>query len=824
MHSNVFSRKYAAARRGAIALDFNHLNKVQREAVMTTEGPLLLLAGAGSGKTTVLINRIANLLKYGCGSDTDFVPAGVSDDDLHFLEEYLSAPSDASRVRLRQLCAVEPAEPWRIIAITFTNKAAGELKDRLEKMLGTGADDIWAMTFHSACARILRRHIDKLGYDRSFTIYDTSDTASLMKRILKDLDIEERNFPHRTVLGYISRAKDAMISAEEFYSSAESTADMRRRIIGRAYLDYSERLKSANALDFDDLILLAVRLFQEHPDVAQLYQNKFKYVLIDEYQDTNNLQYLLASELSGGHGNICAVGDDDQSIYKFRGATIENILSFERQFTNARVIRLEQNYRSTGLILDAASDVIRNNKGRKGKKLWTEKQPGEKPVMYVKADEREEAQLVADTIIASVADGRQWHEHAVLYRLNAQSNQLETAFKRSGVPFRIVGGMGFYDRAEIKDMLAYLCVLHNPDDNLRLLRIINQPPRGIGPTTVGRLTEIAARSGRPIFEIIRESQNHESLKSAAAKLHSFADMVDDLRELADIAPLDELYDTLLARCAYIEMLKEKKSDENISRIENVWELKTNIISFLNENGGSLFDFLSETALYTDLDRDDHGSDRVMMMTMHSAKGLEFDTVFIVGAEEGVFPGARAVGQPDEMEEERRLCYVAMTRAMRRLVFMSARRRMLFGKTTSAMPSRFVREISSDNIDVFEPFSPFGGFGYDFSEGFQRSGGPDAHINRPSNGKTAEIPWQKHSQSTASQRASFSTCDSSPDDKLPNFKKGDTVEHKKFGRGFITDLKPGGGDVLIEIAFENEGTRRMLLKSVARYLSQIENEE
>ena len=812
-------KRFIAARRDAIACDFAHLNDIQLKAALTTQGPLLLLAGAGSGKTTVLINRIANLLKYGSGSDSEYVHPDISEEDVSFLETYAASRSrDEVRndlafekdSRLQELCAVDPVEPWRIIAITFTNKAAGEMKHRLEAMLGSSAGDIWAMTFHSACSRILRRDIDRLGYERSFTIYDTSDTAALMKRIMKDLGIEERDLHHKSILGYISRAKDAMTTANEFLAEAEKTSDFRRIMIARAYVEYEDRMRAANALDFDDLILLTVRLFGEHPDVLQHYQKRFKYVLVDEYQDTNNLQYLLASALADGHGNICVVGDDDQSIYKFRGATIANIMSFESHFKGARVIRLEQNYRSTGYILDAANDVIRNNLGRKGKTLWTENTPGNKPELHIVDDEREEAQFVADKVVASMAEGRNWSDHAVLYRMNAQSNQFETAFKRAGVPYRVIGGTGFYERAEVKDMLAYLCVIHNPRDDERLLRIINDPPRGIGNTTIGRLTELALETERPVFEIIRDAHKHESLKSACARLQLFADMIDDLRDLADSLPLDELYDVLINRTGYIRMLEEKDLIENVSRIENVRELKTNIISFINENGGTLFDFLSETALYTDNDRDDYGTDRVNLMTMHSAKGLEFDMVFIVGTEEGVFPGTRAVGDPAEIEEERRLCYVAMTRAMRRLYFTSARQRMLFGKTSSAKASRFVREIDGENVDIHDPRSYLNSTDDDDSNGFFHEPSNDFRPHRPPPRPAAKP--KKYNVSLHSKS------------RVPNseFKKGDMIEHTVFGRGLITSMELGGGDALIEIAFDEVGTKRFMLGTTARYLSIVES--
>ena len=868
-----FEERFITARRAAICRDFAHLNEMQRQAAMTTQGPLLLLAGAGSGKTTVLINRIANLLKYGNGSDSTFVPPEANEEDLAFLESYMnSLPADAEtsiipnsefripnptseelQERLRNLCAVDPVQPWRVIAITFTNKAAGEMKQRLEKMLGPEADDIWAMTFHSACARMLRRDIDRLGYERSFTIYDTSDTASLMKRILKDLEIDEKNLPHKMVLGYISRAKDSMTAAGEYLAEAEQTNDMRRKIIGQAYIEYENRMKASNALDFDDLILLTVRLFNENPDILQHYRTRFKYILIDEYQDTNNLQYLLAAALAGGHGNICVVGDDDQSIYKFRGATIENILNFEKHFTDARVIRLEQNYRSTAYILDAANEVIRNNKGRKGKKLWTRNDPGQKPELHMTENERTEAQLVADKIIESAANGRSWREHAVLYRMNAQSNQLETAFKRAAIPYRVIGGTGFYERAEIKDMLAYLCVIHNPGDSVRLGRIINNPPRGIGDTTVGRLTEVAAEMGISSYEAIKESQNHENLKNASERLHRFAEMIEGLRETAETTTLGELYDALLSRSGYVRMLEEKDSYENQSRLENVRELKTNIISFMNENeNGSLFDFLSETALYTDLDRDDSSADRVNIMTMHSAKGLEFDTVFVVGAEEGLFPGARAIGEPLELEEERRLCYVAMTRAMRRLYFTCTRQRTLFGKTAASEPSRFVLEISADNIDTHESFNMFGS--YDFKLPFNRTGGPGESVGAPpstSRTDTYGAPpstsrTDNNGASLAASRnigsdtpatpvyrpsgrkrhspfgASVAVKNASPPPRpgiSPNsdFKIGETVSHDVFGCGLITSIKPAGGDALLEIAFDEFGTKKFLLNSAAKYL-------
>ncbi|MDD5937626.1 MAG: UvrD-helicase domain-containing protein, partial [Clostridiales bacterium] len=472
--------RFCRARRAAIEGEFAHLNPEQRRAVLATEGPLLLLAGAGSGKTTVLINRVANLIKYGRGSDCDEVPGWVTEEDLAFLEDYAAHPAEAGKVRAERLCQVEPAVPWSILAITFTNKAAGELKERLERMLGPSAGDIWASTFHSACARILRRDIDRLGYSTSFTIYDTADSERVVKDILRDLNIDDKAFPPKSVLGYISRAKDAMQLAKDFAAECGKTGDYRLQRIAGIYTEYEKRLRSANALDFDDLIFQTVRLLRQDEEVRTYYQRKFRYVLVDEYQDTNNLQYQLASTLAGGYENFCVVGDDDQSIYRFRGATIENILSFENQYKGCRTIRLEQNYRSTGNILEAANAVIRNNQGRKGKELWTDHGDGDKVQLYTAMNQDDEAQYVAARILSGYSEGRHWKDFAILYRMNAQSRELEMAMKRNGIPYRIIGGTRFFDRAEVKDMLAYLCVINNPADDLRLQRIINNPPRGIG--------------------------------------------------------------------------------------------------------------------------------------------------------------------------------------------------------------------------------------------------------------------------------------------------------------------------------------------------------
>lgn len=785
-----FRKRYLDARRKLIASDFAGLNPEQLQAVMTTQGPLLLLAGAGSGKTTVLINRIVNLMRYGTAADSDEIPFDASEEDIAVMEAGVSE-------RSRTVAAYEPVEPWRILAITFTNKAAGELRTRLEKALGAGADEIWAQTFHSACVRILRREAERLGFSRSFTIYDTADSQSVAKQIIRDLNLDEKMFPCRSVLAAISKAKDDMVSPEQYSAAAQSSYDVRRTKIGLIYQEYARRLREADAMDFDDLILNAVRLLREYGDVREYYQRKFKYVLVDEYQDTNNLQYMLTSLLAGGYENICVVGDDDQSIYKFRGATIKNILDFEKQYKNAKVIKLEQNYRSTGFILEAANAVISNNVGRKGKKLWTAAGKGYRPYLHVAPNENEEAQFVAEKILEDFSQGVNWGEHAVLYRMNAQSNQMEYAFKRRGIPYRIYGGTKFFDRAEVKDMLAYLSVIANPNDSLRLVRIINTPARGIGTTSVEKAMALAAERGTGLFQVISHADEYPELRRAAARMVQFACMIDELRAMSADLPADELYDAVIERTGYINALLEKDTREDQARIENVRELKTNILSYIKDSGDpSLHGFLDEVALYTDLDNLDRDADCVTMMTIHSAKGLEFPVVFLVGAEEGIFPGTRAIGEHEEMEEERRLCYVAITRAMKRLYITCATQRMLFGHTSSNRISRFVEEIPSGCLEK----------GY-VPKGFHYSDQPRGFEPRAEKPGKAKPIRPIFTPSTASAAA-------------PAFQQGEMVEHKSFGKGMIVSMTPMGGDHLVEIAFDKVGTKRLMLKAAAKLMKKL----
>ncbi len=824
MLDHQLEQRFTAARRAAIARDFASLNEQQRQAVLDTEGPLLLLAGAGSGKTTVLINRVANLMRYGRGSDSPEVPQWVTEEDLDFLETY-ARTGEGDRLRMEELCSLDPAAPWTILAITFTNKAAGELKERLGAMLGPQAENVWASTFHSACVRILRRDIERLGFASSFTIYDTDDSLRVIKDCLKTLELDDKQFPPRSVLGYISRAKDQMLLAPDYLAQKEKEGDFRLIRIAKVYVEYQRRLWEANALDFDDIILHTVRLLQQFEEVRAYYQRKFRYVLIDEYQDTNNLQYLLASTLAGGYENFCVVGDDDQSIYRFRGATIENILSFEQQYPTCRTIRLEENYRSTKHILEASNAVIRNNQGRKGKELWTKAGEGEKLTLYTAMNENDEAQYVAARVLEDFSQGRAWKDHAVLYRMNAQSNQLETAFKRNGVPYRIIGGTRFFDRAEVKDMIAYLAVLNNPEDDLRLQRIVNNPPRGIGAKTMETAQEVARREETSLFSVLDNARMYPELERSAAKLAVFTNLMGELSALLPTLPLDQFYEELMIRTGYATMLESKNTVEDRTRLENIRELLTSIRGYM-ENAGeepTLAGFLDEIALYTDLDSHDPDQDCVVMMTMHSAKGLEFPVVFVVGAEEGIFPGIRAIGEPEEMEEERRLCYVAMTRAKEKLYLTCAGQRMLFGRTSSNRPSRFVEEIPPEHLERS---------GRTFLDREESWGGmPSRTSGYGGYGKPERSPYDQRPQTSGGQRRDYggfsramgsgsSSVSTAPKTDLSAFHKGDMVRHKAFGQGMILSIQKMGGDALVEIAFDNVGTKRLMLKSAAAHMTKV----
>ena len=805
-------KRFIAARRSAIAVDYQNLNPRQREGVLATEGPLLLLAGAGSGKTTVLIHRVANLLQYGRGSDTEEIPIPITEDEVAFLEQYAQSPDASQRPLVSYLCAVEPARPWEVLAITFTNKAANELKERLSVMLGEEtAADVWASTFHSACVRILRRDIDRLGFDRSFTIYDSDDSKRVIKDILKELGLEEKTFPPREVQSVISRAKNDCQTPEEFQAQWREINDYRKINIGKVYSLYNRKLREANALDFDDLLWHTVRLLETVPEVRDYYRRKFRYILIDEYQDTNALQYRLAALLTGPGKNICVVGDDDQSIYRFRGADITNILSFEKQFPGARVIRLEQNYRSTQHILDAANAVISHNRSRKGKTLWTNNGAGELVTVKTTFHEGDEANFVLGQIMTHYRRGGSWGDCAVLYRTNAQSNALEYACKRNGVPYKIYGGLKFFDRAEVKDMLAYLSVINNPTDDLRLRRIINVPARKIGLTTVDKAQLIATEQNRTLYDVFRQADRFPSLKSAAARLIAFTDMIEDLRRRLPDCDLLDFYDLLCDRSGYTAALREKDDLESRGRLENVEELKSSILSYLENAEGdpSLSGFLDEIALYTDLDSRVDGDNCVTMMTMHAAKGLEFSQVFVVGMEEGLFPGNRAMGDPDEMEEERRLCYVAMTRAKDKLTLTNARQRTLYGRTTPCMPSRFLNEIPEDNMEWLSKPQPRSD-SWDEDDAGYDGGGYGAYARRTASAApSARKPDAlRTSAAKAAPRPAAPRMDLQP---------GEMVDHDAFGRGMVLSVHPVGGDAMVEVAFDKVGTKRLMLKMAAQHL-------
>ena len=792
--------QFLAARRAYIAAQFQNLNDMQRQAVMTTEGPLLLLAGAGSGKTTVLIHRIANLIRFGCGSDSQEIPAEIRQEDVEFLRSGdFSQPGD--RMRADALCAVRPAAPWSIIAITFTNKAAQELKTRLETAVGEQAYDVWAMTFHSACCRILRRTIDRLGYDNRFTIYDTQDSERIMKDILHGMQLDDKTFPPKSVLAQISRAKDQNQGPEEFSRTADAAGDYRLEKIAEAYTEYQHRLKANNAVDFDDLILLTVQILEQFDDVREYYQRKFHYVLVDEYQDTNLLQYRLAALLAGGRKNICVVGDDDQSIYRFRGATIQNILNFEQEYPGARCIRLEQNYRSTQSILEAANAVISHNQGRKGKTLWTANGKGDPILVFEAADSLEEANFVSSQILAQ-SHGQNFQNFAILYRTNAQSNALEYSFKRNGIPYRIIGGTRFFDRAEIKDMLAYLCVINNRSDDLRLLRIINNPTRGLGGKTIEMVQRLAEAEGKPLYEVISNARQYQPLERSAEKLLRFSRIIEGCAQLLqEQMPLDQFYEEVMLRTGYRAMLKEKHTEENQTRLENIYELKSSIANYMqNQEEPTLAGFLEEIALYTDIEQYDAQASAVVMMTMHSAKGLEFPNVFLVGLEEGLFPGMRSIGDPEQMEEERRLCYVAITRAKQRLTISHARMRMLYGRTTAGMPSRFLKEIPESCVEHR------GGLPARTAE--SESAPKRSHILAEQ--RKAKMKQAEYSAYAASAGAQVSI----------DFHQGELIRHSAFGKGMILSVMKMGGDALLEIAFDDIGTKKLMAKTAASHITRL----
>ncbi len=770
--------EFLAAKRRAMEKYFSNLNDKQKEAVFTVNGPLLILAGAGSGKTTVLVNRVANMIYFGNAYFDKTRFAGVTPADERFLLDYAEGLSNDSE-RLKNIVAVDCVNPWNILAITFTNKAAGELKARLGLMLGKLSEGITAATFHSACVRILRREIAALGYASNFTIYDTDDSTRVIKSCLADLNMSDKLFQPKSILSEISHAKESQVSAEEY--SLQSAGDYRKKQIGNVYSLYQTRLRSANAVDFDDILLLTVKLFEEYPDVLSHYQNLYKYILVDEYQDTNMVQYRLVSLLSEKRKNLCVVGDDDQSIYKFRGATIENILSFENQFENAKVIRLEQNYRSTSAILNCANEVIKNNRGRKGKNLWTDLNGGEKVTLYKAATEQGEARFVAQTIYKSVKNGGKWSDNAVLYRMNAQSNSIERALVAAGISYRVIGGVKFYDRKEIKDIVAYLSVLNNENDMLRLRRIINEPKRGIGEATVDMLEQIATELKETPLAVMRRAEEYPQLSRSAQRLKSLVETFDELKQISEEEPLDYLLDELVQKTGYLSML-QSQGEEGAGRLENISELKSTMVTYSqNAEEPSLSGFLEEIALYTDVDGLDTEADAVTLMTVHSAKGLEFNNVFVVGLEENIFPSSRSLDLEEDVEEERRLCYVAITRARKRLYLCCARQRMLFGTTQYNKPSRFVGELPREYVN-------------EEAERTAADDRPRYESEKPKTAAAAGFGFKKPENQGGSGKV---------------FAVGDRVSHNIFGEGTVLKAVRMSNDTLLEIAFEKVGTKKIM---------------
>lgn len=804
---------FLALRRGLIEKEFSRMNDMQKKAVFGVSGAVLILAGAGSGKTTVLVNRIAYLIKYGNAYNSSFTYRAPTERDCEEISELIKNGGEPS-FDLLPLLSVDAPAPWQILAITFTNKAANELKERLSKVLGSRGEEVWASTFHSCCVRILRRYCDRIGFTNHFTIYDTDDSKRVMKDVMRSLEIDEKRLPVKLILSEISKAKDSLKSAADY--AAESGNDFNRRLIGQAYEKYEERLKNADAMDFDDIIVNTVKLLRENSDVLEYYRARFKYVMVDEYQDTNHAQYVLTSLLAGGYKNICVVGDDDQSIYKFRGATIENILSFENQYENATVIRLEQNYRSTSVILDAANAVIKNNRGRKGKTLWTENGVGEKITGKILNDERDEGRFVADTILEQVAKGRRFSDFAVLYRTNAQSSSIERALVYSAVPYKVIGGHRFYDRKEVKDVLAYLQVIANPADNVRLRRIINEPKRGIGDTTVNNAAGIADGLGLSLFEVISNAADYPLISRSAQKLSEFTKLIKSLTVSLENNSMSDFFEDVITRTGYFASL-EADRETCEERKANVMELLANIVHYTEENeDATLTGFLEEVALMSDIDNYNTDSDSCVMMTLHSAKGLEFPVVFIVGMEEGLFPGNQVMYDASEIEEERRLCYVGITRAKEKLYITNARSRMMFGSTSFTRPSRFIKEIPEELMDSdigkSGRFSSSAGFDGSFFSERSYSGKKDTASARSqaSYGGTSYTAPERTKKFSRGFSGAGNGAGSSSGASV-DYKIGERVSHKTFGEGMIISAKPMGGDMLLEVAFDNVGTKKLMAK-------------
>ena len=780
-------QQFLALRKTLLDKEYEMLNPPQREAVYSCDCPLLILAGAGSGKTTVLVNKLGYLIKYGSAYHSETVPEDLSADDLDYLNRALKDPSLRGEERFRRLLAVDPMDPYNLLAITFTNKAAGEMRERMEKKFNVDARDLWALTFHSACVRILRRFADRLGYEKDFTIYDDSDSNKLVERIVKELDLGERYLP-KTVRSIINKAKGKYLTPEEFRTVFKDS-DLPK--VADVYKQYQAALRESNAMDFDDLIFNTVKLLEENEEAARAVNRRFKYVLVDEYQDTNPLQYRLVTLLAKG-GEICVVGDDDQSIYRFAGADIENILAFEKQFKDAKIIRLEQNYRSTNTILTAANEVISHNKRRKGKTLWSDKGEGSKIHYREMNHQNEEGAYVARAILSAKGTDKSlnYRDFCVLYRTHAQSNAIESALRGNGIPYRVYGGLAFYKRREVQDLLAYLNYIHNPKDRVRLSRIINEPKRGIGDTSVDRLFAVCDRDGISPFEAMQQADRYPELQRASAKIMAFAQLIEELRDASEALTLPELFKFLVAKIQYKQWLKDSCEPlEAQARFENVAELLNAITEFAQtaeEGHDTLADYLEQTALVSAVDSLDPNADNVVLMTMHCAKGLEFDTVFITGFEEEIFPSARSVEEAGGVEEERRLCYVAITRAKRELHIISTRNRLMFGRTKDCIASRFLKEIPSECMET--KAAPI-------SQPFQR---PKKTL--------ADRPLFKNTVTSIPSQPK------APPQKV-NYTAGMRIRHKVFGEGTVTSVVPMATDCMLTVAFDTVGEKKLMTNYV-----------
>ncbi|MGN0708581.1 MAG: ATP-dependent helicase [Faecalibacterium sp.] len=869
-------QEFCALRDTYIEKQFGRLNEMQRRAVFATDGPLLVLAGAGSGKTTVLVNRIANLIRFGSAHGSKETPRPATEEDVKALRTALETNTEAP-FWLGGMLRRNAPRSWNVMAITFTNKAAGELKERLRRMLGgEEGDEVFASTFHSACVRILRRWAEELGYPRSFTIYDTDDAQRVMKAVYKDLSIDEKFFPVKSAIGQMSRWKDQLVSPVQAMQSAGTNTKL--STAAKVYAAYEKRLHEAGAFDFDDLIYYTVQLLEEHDEVRDFYRTKYRYLLVDEYQDTSVAQFRLVSLLTGPEKNICVVGDDDQSIYRFRGATIENILNFERCFPGAKTIRLEQNYRSTSNILNAANCVIAHNTERKGKTLWTDNGEGERVQVYQAENEQDEAMHIADVIGQHLKEGGNLSDHAVLYRMNAQSAPIENYFTRAGIPHKIVGGQRFNDRKEVKDIHSYMSILANHRDDVRLRRIINEPARKIGPTTVEVIADLAGQEGLPMLEIIARADEYARLSRSLAPLYKFYQMYQSLQESLETKPLDLFAQDVIEKTGYRKMLEDeaaKGHEDAADRIQNLSQLVNNVKAYCDANGvdATLEGYLEDIALISDIDSYNESADQVVLMTIHSAKGLEFPYVFLIGMEEGVFPGAMSCYSEADMEEERRLAYVGITRAKKELYLSNSVTRLLYGQTRRNEPSRFLSEIDPDFLE--ETRSPSlerprsggwgAGYGYDTVPG-----GASGYSGPSGYGRSADYgsrsPYLDRGYNAAESRSGFGSGYSAPrpaarpaggqaggfgssygrpaassaPEKLVSFpggpssaprpaapgpkhyEPGDIVEHKVFGRGKVLRVTRAAGDFIVEIQFDKVGIKKTMANFAP--LTKVSSEE